>query len=238
VSVAKKKAAAAEAAKRMRIFYAVLAVVAVAGIGGIAWAIAGQWTGGAITGPVELGDVAGARALMEMARPEIAGDTDAPVQLIVFSDFECPYCAQFALQVKPPLRDNYVNDGSVQIVYYDFPLPNHRQSFIAARAARCAGDQDRFWEYHDLLLAEQAAWARRANAMDDFLTYADRLGLDRSGFGACLRSDRHALTVTANLHLAERLGVTGTPTVFVNGRRIANWSYGELARHIDGELGR
>lgn len=236
--VAKKKAAAAQAAKRMRIFYTVLAAVAVAGIGGIAWAVAGQRAGGATTGPVDLGDVSDARALMEMARPEVAGVSEAPVQLIVFSDFECPYCAQFALQVKPPLRDNYVNDGKVQIVYYDFPLPNHRQSFLAARAARCAGDQDRFWEYHDLLLAEQAGWARKSNATDDFLGYAERLGLDRSDFGSCLRSDRHARTVTANLRLAERLGVTGTPTVFVNGRRIANWSYDQLAGHIDGELGR
>jgi protein-disulfide isomerase len=233
----KKQEAAAMAQRRMRWFYAALAALAVAGVTAIGFALAGQRAGAAVMEPVDLSDVADARTLMELAKPETIGPADAPVKLLVFNDFECPFCAQFALQVKPALKERFVDEGKLQIVYYDFPLSNRVHSFAAARAARCAGDQDRFWEYHDLLLAEQASWSRRSNALGDLVSYAERLGLDTGEFSSCVRSDRHARLVTANLRLGEQLGVRGTPTIYVNGKRAGNWNYASLSRQIAAELG-
>src|SRR5690606_31043959 len=108
----------------------------------------------------------------------------------------------------------------------------------AARAARCAGDQGRYWEYHDALYARQARWSGRSSTpLNDFEEYAAELGLDRAAFSACLRSDRHAEVVTANIMLGERLGVRGTPTVIVNGRRVERWGYPELSELIKREAG-
>jgi protein-disulfide isomerase len=150
------------------------------------------------------------------------GPDGAPVQVLVFSDYMCPYCADFARGVEQQLKAQYVEPGHVQFIYYDFPLGgNHVHSFIAARAARCAEDQGRFWEYHDVLLGRQSDWMyERAAPVARFLGYAREVGIDEDAFRGCVNSDRHAELVSANYMLGQRLGVNGTPTVFVNGRRV------------------
>jgi len=219
-------------------FYIILAVVGLVGIAAIAYALT-SGRGATATEPVEVAGIEDARTLVERAEGIVVGSADAPVKLIVFSDFMCPYCGQFALQVKPLLVQNEVAAGHLQLVAYDFPLGGtHRHSFAAARAARCAGDQGRYWEYHDALYARQARWSGRSSTpLNDFEEYAAELGLDRAAFSACLRSDRHAEVVTANIMLGERLGVRGTPTVIVNGRRVERWGYPELSELIKREAG-
>src|SRR5690606_8784396 len=120
-------------------------------------------------------------------------------QVVVFSDFMCPYCGQFTLQVERLLKENYAQTGKIHYVYYDFPLGGaHRHSFLAARAARCAGDQGKFWEYHDYLFGQQSEWSYKRNPpVGEFEDYAEALGLDRAAFSECLRSDRHADVVSA-----------------------------------------
>lgn len=211
-------------------FYWILGVVAVLGIGAILLA-AMKGGSGMVTAPIELSEVPDAATLLERAQGIPVGSADAPIKMLVFSDFQCPGCKHWALQVEAPLKADLVANGQVQLVYYDFPLEGHPHSFLVSRAARCANDQDRFWDYHDLAFAQQEQWSYSRTAPADLLIqYAETLGLDMNEFRTCLNSDAHAATVTANQLLGSQLGVRGTPTVFVNGRQLQNWNDFEAAK--------
>lgn len=207
----------------MRGFYIVLAVVAVGGLVALGSAVLGGG-GGAATKFVELEGVEDARRLYEMAEPVVLGDPSAPVKIVEFGDYQCPGCAAFATRVKPALKAWYLDTGKAQFIYYDYPLTEiHPHAVLAARAARCAGDQDRFWDYHDVLYARQSSWAFSRTAPTAlFAEYAAELGLDRGAFDACVNSDEHVNVVTANRRLGEQLGVNATPTLIIDNRRVAN----------------
>lgn len=182
----------------------------------IAYNVGQRTLGDMATAPVQL-DIANDQELVEMAQGMVAGDPDAPATIVEFGDFQCPGCGGFARQVKPLVDRQLIDTGRASFVFYDFPLVGiHGSAFLAARAARCAGDQDRFWDFHDQLFLNQAQWSTASNPASRFERYASDLGLDSEAFEECLRSDRHAQTVTANMMLGEALGVTGTPTVMVS----------------------
>ena len=105
--------------------------------------------------------------------------------------------------------------GKVRLVYKDFPLSFHRDAEAAARAARCAGEGGRYWEYHDLLFVAQPAFTRA-----DLITYAARLGLPQDVFAACLDGGRFRDAVKADMQEGRAAGVSGTPTFIINGRRL------------------
>jgi protein-disulfide isomerase len=115
------------------------------------------------------------------------------------------------------LEEEFVETGKARLVFYDFVLDPRPEAgrFLAARAARCAGDQDRFWDYHDLLYRRQMTWAGDPNKLRTFEEYGEALELDTEAFGACLNSDRFAQEVSANRELAQALGLDGTPAVLV-----------------------
>jgi protein-disulfide isomerase len=140
------------------------------------------------------------------------GAPDARVTVVVFSDFQCPYCTR-GEQVLKQLTATY--GDRVRVVFRNFPLPMHPAARTAAAAALAAHEQGKFWEYHDLLFAHQDALGREA-----LEGYARQLGLDLTRFRAALDSGRFDADLAADLAEAARLGVTGTPTFFVNGRRI------------------
>jgi protein-disulfide isomerase len=214
-------------------FYVILGIIAVAGIGVLFYQVGGRAQPALEPVPVAMDEAQLARA------PGVAtGPEDAPVVIYEFADFQCPGCAQFATFVAPLIKEHYVQPGTVRYVYYDFPLIQiHRHAFLASRAGRCAEEQGRFWEYHDVLYGRQQRWASAADASGLFIEYADELGLDRRAFTECLRSDRYALEVTQNLRLGESLGVQGTPTLFINGKRLPSVpSFRELRGIIDQEL--
>jgi protein-disulfide isomerase len=168
------------------------------------------------------------------------GREDAPVVIYEFADFQCPACAQFAAVATPYIKENFVQAGTVRYVHFDFPLIQiHPHAFLAARAGRCANEQGRFWEYHDVLYAQQRNWSPREpeEVLPMYIEYAASLGLDRSAFESCLRSDRFAVEVTQNLRLGESLNVPGTPTLFLNGRRVELRSIEDLHRMITQEAG-
>ena len=180
------------------------------------------------------------RVMMEVPRFEVplsdgdpsVGNSNAPVTLIEFSDFQCPYC----LQVAPTLKKIRANYGDkVRLVWKDFPLTQiHPQAFKAGEAGHCAADQGKFWEYHDQLFGNQ-----RALQPDDLKTHAAAVGLNVGQFNACLDSSKHAEVVRDGVAQGTRLGVNSTPTVFVNGRRVAGaQSYEIFAAVIDEELAR
>ncbi len=160
------------------------------------------------------------------------GPEDAPVTLVEFSDFECPYCARFYRTLKQ-LAENY--SGRLRIVYRQFPINTHPNAYRAAEASLCAHDQDGFWAMHDLMFEEQdqldAASLREK---------AERIGLDVDEYDACLESDRHAQQIERDMREARQLGVDGTPAIFVNGIPLAVGApaYSVVARAIDEELSR
>jgi protein-disulfide isomerase len=232
-------------------FYGVLGVIALGGVIAIGYALMGS-DSSAATELVEL-DVESARALYERATPITMGSSDAPVKVREFGDFQCPGCGTFSLNVRPSTVDPYVENGQVQFIFYDFPLvETHVHAFLAARAARCAGDQPApsgaqgppaaeqgaYWAYHDLLFEKQQEWAyQQGSVVDEFVGYAEELGIDADAFEQCLESDRHADVVTANRRLGEQLGVRGTPTVLVNARNLGAPRTIDLSQAIESALG-
>lgn len=177
--------------------------------------------------------------LLDPPRTEVAAGTNdpvlgpptAPVEIVEFSDFQCPFCSR----VGPTLKQIQQTYGErVRLVFRDLPLPNHAQAFKAAEAAQCAHDQGKFWEYHDVLFANQSALAP-----EQLKGHAATLGLDTAVFAACLDEGRHAERVRQDMAEAERLGINGTPAFFINGRFLSGALPFESFRAvIDDELAR
>jgi protein-disulfide isomerase len=138
------------------------------------------------------------------------GPATAPVTMVEFSDYECPYCRR-AQSVVDDLLVRYKD--KLRFVHRDFPLDGHPRAFPAARAARCAHEQDRFWDYHRGLLSSPGDFSD-----EDLRRRAVGLGLNASRFDKCLRSDKHDEAIRASVKDGARIGVTGTPAFFINGR--------------------
>jgi protein-disulfide isomerase len=226
----------------LRRFYIVFAAVAALGLGAVGYSVGSRAMGSAVSEPVDLEGTEDLRALTEMAVPVTLGDEDAPTTLIVFEDYLCAHCSAFSLQVKPLVEENYIQTGRTKLVYYDWPLAPQQGTFLAARAARCAGDQDRFWEYHGRLMRSQRTWGMEENKIPVLEEFAKELGLDRGEFNHCLNSDRHAREVTANLELAHALGLGGTPSILVGtgggmSRRLDHYAYQTIQSTLDSILG-
>ena len=219
----------------MKNFNVILAVVAVVGLGVVGFSIMG---GSGPSAPVDLGEMED-REVVELAQGMIYGDPSAPITIMEFGDYQCPACRQFGLTVKPQVDLAYIETGQAKLVFHDFPLPGHPHSFVAARAVRCAGDQERYFPYHDLVFRTQDRWSPMSSADGHFKDLADELGLDTGAFNACLDSDAHADVVTANLMLGQRLGVGGTPTVFVHGgedgttQRLGGFQFIDIQQAVD-----
>lgn len=227
--MAKKKQAAQSRSKNMKAFYGILAAIAVVGIGAIVYA-ANRGGGDMVTEPLDMSQISDAETLLTRAQGVTVGEENAPVKVLVFSDYMCPGCAHWANNIEKNLKAEFIDSGKVQYTYYDFPLPGHVHSFIASRAARCAGNQGRFWEYHDRLFGQQQQWSYQPSTpTNQLLQYATDIGVERAQFEDCLRSDEHAEVVTANVLLGQQLGVNGTPTVYVNQRRLGNNEWGDYS---------
>ena len=214
--------------------YVILGVVAVVAIGAFL-VLGGNGSSGA-TQPVEITDA----AEVQRAQGVSMGPDDAPVLLYEFADYQCPACAQFSTFAHPLIKERLVDEGIVRFVRYDFPIiTGHPHAFLASRAARCAGDQERYWEYHDVLYGRQPSWSpSRAAPTEQFIEYAELVGLDTGAFEQCLRSDEHAAEVTRNLRLGESLGVAGTPTLMINGQVVRVRDYNELEAQVLEAAGR
>lgn len=147
------------------------------------------------------------------------GNPDAPVQILEFSDFQCPYCRKFYNDTFAQLKENYIDKGLVYFVYRDFPLEIHPDAQSAAEAAECAADQNKGWEMHDLIFEGQDALG--SGTVDipvgSLKSYADQLDLETTTFNECLDSGQYADEVAADIQDALQYGVSATPTFFING---------------------
>ena len=159
------------------------------------------------------------------------GPAAAPIEIVEYSDFQCPYCQQLNGTIER-LQTAFGND--VRLVFKDYPLPSHAQAFKAAEAGHCAHEQNKFWELHDTMFANQDALG-----VDDLKRHAGALGLDQAAFDACLDSGRHAARVNGNLREGQDHGVQSTPTVFINGRTVLGAApYALFEQIIEEELAR
>ncbi len=164
---------------------------------------------------------------IDVAGSPTKGNPDAPVTLTVFTDFECPYCKQFA-----PMLDQVHerNKDTTRIVFKNMPLRFHKFADPAARAALAAGAQGKFWEMHDILFAVPEL---NDQAIVDAAT---KLGLDMARFNQDMNSPAVRQQINKDLQAAQEAGVTGTPTIFVNGKRVKNRSMEGFQAMIDQEL--
>ena len=163
---------------------------------------------------------AGSGAGYEVVDPNdwhVQGTAEAPVTIVEYSDFQCPYCARYFNETYPQIKDQYVNTGLVRYVFRHFPLQFHSEAESAAQAAECAGEQGKFWEMHDALFGNQAEWAGNAGAAAVFVDLAEGLDLDGAEFETCLNSDEYAAKIQADLQEGAAEGVTGTPAFRING---------------------
>ena len=157
------------------------------------------------------------------------GEEDAPVTIVEFADFRCGYCRRFIEQTITPLLDTY--GQNVRFVYRDYPILGN-DSVSAAFAGECAAQQDKFWEFHDLLYANQDNLTTEA-----FTQYATDLEMDVDAFLVCLDSDEAAAMVQRDYEAGQTLGVSGTPTFFINGKMLVGAQpYQAFAQIIDEEL--
>lgn len=153
----------------------------------------------------------------------IMGNPDAPINLIEFSDFGCPFCKRFHATTLPLIKQNYIDSGKVKFVYRDFPiLSTHPNAGSAALAAECADDQGMFWQYHDKLFENQDSWQvlNVKSAIGTFEQYAADLKLNIDDFNSCLESGKYVNEVNSDLEDGRIYGVTGTPGFFVGNEKI------------------
>lgn len=149
------------------------------------------------------------------------GNPDAPVVLVEFSDFQCPFCRTLWRESVTPLKEKYIKTGKVRLVYRDFPLTGiHPAAEPAAIAAECADDQGKFWEMHDKIFSEQEKLGQGTVAFgaEELARWAREIGLDTNEFSVCLAQRKHADEVAKDAADGAALGVEGTPYVFVNGK--------------------
>lgn len=159
------------------------------------------------------------------------GPDDAPITIIEFSDYQCPFCARWHKEVYGAMMKEY--EGRIKFVYRDYPLYSiHPEAEPAAIAANCAGEQNTYWEFHELLFAGSEGLSREA-----YLEYARQIGLDLEPFTLCLDEKRYQDEIRADYEYASSLGVSSTPTFFINGVALVGAQPLEVFRQaIDAQL--
>ncbi|HEX8684164.1 MAG TPA: thioredoxin domain-containing protein [Ardenticatenaceae bacterium] len=149
------------------------------------------------------------------------GDPNAPITIVEFSDYQCPFCKRWVDETLPQIGP-LIEDGTVRLFYVDFPLTIHAQAPAAAEAARCAGElggPEGYWTMHDALFANMEQWSQ-PNPNPAFAEIASGVGLDGAALQECVESGRYTADVQAGIAEGTRLGITGTPTFFINGTRV------------------
>ena len=146
-----------------------------------------------------------------LAQDPVLGDNQAPITMIEFSDFECPYCALHSKETFPQIKREYIDTGKVKVVFKNFPLPSHRKAQKAAEAGECAFEQGKFWEYKEKLFENQENLS-----VKNLKQYARDLGLDSKEFNQCLQSGRFEKEVKQDYQEGQEKSIKGTPTFFIN----------------------
>lgn len=153
-------------------------------------------------------------ARVSIGNSQSLGQADAPVTMVEFTDYQCPYCKRFHDSTFKKIQEKYIDTGKLRYVSMDLPLSFHQQARPAAHAARCAADQDKFWQMRSTLFSNS-----RALGKDALVGYAADLSLDTVTFAACMEDKRHEREINRNIQVARGAGFTGTPS-FVIGKNV------------------
>lgn len=176
----------------------------------------------------------------------VKGNPNAPVTVVEYSDFQCPFCSRFFQQTLPLIEEYYIDTGKIKFVYKDLPLdslhPNARAAHIAAE---CADEQGKFWEYHDVLFEKQPQWSNLASSelQNTFTEFATDMGLQAASFESCMQSPNIADEVNKDTLEAASYGATGTPTFFIGNEKdgfiklVGAQPFAVFQRVIDNQLG-
>jgi protein-disulfide isomerase len=162
----------------------------------------------------------------------VKGDKNAPVTIVEFSDYECPFCGKFYSQTLPQIEEKYIKTGKVKLIYRDYPLGFHAQAQKAAEAAECAGEQGKYYEMHNLLFEKGVA-----GGVSSFKAYAKEIKLDTAKFDQCLDSGKMSSEVQKDAADGGKYGVQGTPAFFINGKLLSGAQpYSVFQQAIEAEL--
>jgi protein-disulfide isomerase len=172
------------------------------------------------------------------------GDPKAPIKVDVWEDFQCPACASYSNETEPQIITNYVETGLVYYTFHMYPFIDGMgitggESDQAANAAMCASEQDKFWDYHDLLFANWNGENQGAFADPRLVVLAENLGLDMAAFNKCFEANTYVAEINQDLQAGQAAGVQGTPSVFVDGTIVTPGyipSYDQLAQAIEAAL--
>ena len=180
-------------------------------------------------------DLSVEEALAALGKGPTVGSASAPVTIVEFADFQCSFCRKFWADTFPKLKETYIKKGQVRFVYRHFAILG-KFSVQAAQAADCAGEQGKFWEYHDRLFANQGGLAFTNPKLKH---YAREQKLNRKAFDQCLDSSKYKKKVEGETAVAAFLGARGTPTFFVNSRLLVGAQpFGVFRTAIEEELKR
>ncbi len=196
----------------MKRFYTLFAVVALAGVGVLAYLLLKPST---ISIPanvtIQPSDTSGFHGYVK-------GSKDAPVEITEFADYQCPFCQTFATLQMPTIEDRLVNSGRLRWRYRDFPLQQHQFARLAAHSAACADEQGKYWAQHEQIYQGQSEWAAVRDAGPLFRNYARTAGLDLGRYDSCMKSGKYAGRIQASYNEGVQLGVSSTPTLLIGNR--------------------
>ena len=183
-------------------------------------------SGGTGTAGETAGSLTPSQVMTLGSRDEVLGSANAPVTMIEYGDYQCPYCGLFFSQTEPQIIQNYVNTGKVRLIFRNFPFLGP-ESTAAAEAAECATDQGKTWAYHDALYQAKVGDVAKGGSEDDgfftraeFLALAQKTGLDVTKFTQCVDNNADSNVVSADVSSAAAAGVNSTPTFFINGTQV------------------
>jgi protein-disulfide isomerase len=202
----------AETAPGVKRFYAILAILALAGLGVLAYLLLRpNTTSIPVNVTVQASDTLGFRGYVK-------GSPEAPVEITEFADYQCPFCQTFATLQMPTIEERLIKTGRIRWRYRDFPLQQHPFARLAAHSAACADEQGKYWEQHQRIYDGQSEWAGAGNAGPIFRNYARDSGLDLGRYDACMKAGKYAGRIQASYNEGVQLGVSSTPTLLVSGR--------------------
>lgn len=218
-----------------RAFVIALVAIAIVGVASLAYLT---------NRPKPVAQVIDTTGALPDARGHVMGDSAAPVEIVMFGDFECPGCGQFAVVTEPDVRTKIVQAGLARFRFMDFPLSGHQNTLVAHNAAACAGAQNKFWEMHDRIYHEQPNWSALAGGPESrnpekaMASYARSLGLDGSAFDRCMSAHTMQPEIFATVRQGERLGVRGTPTFLIGARILPSNipTYDQLKALVDSAI--
>lgn len=157
-------------------------------------------------------------AKLEEGAAGIKGEKDAPITIVEFSEYQCPFCKRYVDTAYNLIFEEY--GDQVRYIFHDYPLSFHNHSQILSEAARCGGDQGKYWEMHDILFEKNSEFIDKADIDQDLSSFAKEIGLNTAKFNTCLKEGTFTQAVKDDFNLGSSLGVSGTPTFFVNGTKL------------------